>query len=344
MATTVAHEQSGLIDGAVLTTAELGMPEAEEASGERQGPGGRVYRCCGRTWTRRSVVALLGGVSAVVAVALFVLIPVLLYYTLPVSYAQKIQAGSIVRRLEHLQDIADEHNGTRDDFSGGYAASVEYVEDQLKDNSHLRLEHDNFTYELFDVVIADCSLALATPHTVPFAYGSEFLVMWYSAPANETTAPISIVTGRGCEEADFASLRAGDIALVPGYVTADRTCTHDLKVQYANSKGAVAVVVYNVEGTDKPTNGYLLDAAPIPALGVTNAIGLLLATIPDAQLSFKVSSANTIIQSQNMYAKTKEGDSKTTVIVGAHLDAIVVRRSNAQSFYKKPLMTKVLNK
>ena len=201
-----------------------------------------------------------------------------------------VKISQVMNHLKKLQDIADD-NGDRAAGRPGFAASVDYVVDQL--------EHAGYTPQVqaFTFPYADENNALsrANPATTwvdgtglsaeqlrlrQFRkaqppdrwYRSDLVVPAAGLPANSNTS--------GCETADFAGFTAGSVALVQR-----GTCGFAIKALNAQAAGASAVIVMN-DGQPGRTGlaGMIGDATglTIPAVFVTSAVGEDLASTPGA--------------------------------------------------------------
>ena len=90
----------------------------------------------------------------------------------------------------------------------------------------------------------------------------------------------------------------------------------------AYNAGAAGVVIYNnIAG---PLNGTLGNAftLDIPATGITQADGQLLATVPGLVLRLKTQTFRGIATTRNVLAETPGGDPNNVIMVGAHLDSV----------------------
>lgn len=66
-----------------------------------------------------------------------------------------ITKASLTKHLDALQGIADQNNGTRASGTPGYAASLDYVEAQLK-QAGLTTQRQEFTYLRGDEEVTTC--------------------------------------------------------------------------------------------------------------------------------------------------------------------------------------------
>jgi hypothetical protein len=137
----------------------------------------------------------------------------------------------------------------------------------------------------------------------------------------------------GCSAGDFAGFVRGHVALLK-----IGSCSFDSQVANAEGAGAVAVILYNNEGTsDEAARGERLDGgafqaqlgelAGIPVIGVVSyAAGADLVRQygegrkPEAHLNIRTRHRSDI--DYNLIADSRFGDPHHVVVVDAHLDAI----------------------
>jgi Zn-dependent M28 family amino/carboxypeptidase len=273
--------------------------------------------------------------AAVVALAL----PALSSTAVGTNTTALRNAVTVAGVMEHetaLQAIANANGGTRASGTPGYAASVDYVADQLTDAGYL-VTIQNFTYDQF--VLSSSAFQRVSPDPKTYVEGldAEYSPMDYSG-AGDFTAPLALAGGitipspggaaSGCAAADFAGFPAGAIALVQR-----GTCTFREKATNAQAAGAVAVVVFN-EGNDDPNDDRLgviagtLDPPQmsLPVIGTSFAVGQeLYNRVTGGQavtVRVAVDAETITTATANVLADTPAGRADRTVLVGAHLDSV----------------------
>jgi Zn-dependent M28 family amino/carboxypeptidase len=169
-----------------------------------------------------------------------------------------------------------------------------------------------------------------------FANPGEFVTMDFSGSGDVTGAivPVDVVvpigdsppstSTSGCEAADFAGFPAGAIALVQR-----GTCTFGVKVQNAQTAGAVGAIVFN-EGQEPDRSGVVAGTlggpVSIPAVGTSYAIGAGLVdqyranAAPAAHI--KTETLSETRTTNNVIADSPFGDPSRTVVVSAHNDSV----------------------
>lgn len=179
-------------------------------------------------------------------------------------------------------------------------------------------------------------LSLVTPTPKAYEEGPDFGTMTYSG-SGTSTAPLVPVdvqvppgptpsSTSGCETSDFAGFPTGAIALVQR-----GTCTFGIKATNAKAAGATGVVIFN-EGqpgrTDVAIGTLGNPGFDFPVLSTSFAIGAELVALARAgQVTATVAAtteSDPTRATTNVIADTPGGDPEKTVLVGAHLDSVVV--------------------
>jgi Zn-dependent M28 family amino/carboxypeptidase len=235
-----------------------------------------------------------------------------------------------------LQAIADvfENEGTRASGTPGFAASADYVRDQLVLAGYAVVEQP-FDFPFFEE-LSPAEFDQTSPNIVSYVLNTDFATMEYSGRSddNGVTAVVQAVdlvlppgaaastSNSGCEAADFTGFVAGNIALIQR-----GTCTFALKAQNAEAKGASAVIIFNEGTPGQPDriellNGTLGGPVGIPVIGTTFALGNDLAALASPTVHIKVDATSEIRTTKNIIAETASGRSDRVVAVGAHLDSV----------------------
>ncbi|SEF18476.1 M28 family peptidase [Jiangella alba] len=242
-----------------------------------------------------------------------------------------ITLEAVMGHLEAFQEISDENGGNRASGLPGYAASVDYVVEQLEAAGYTP-EVQEFEFEYFD---ERSELERISPNPRTYEEGSEFIRNDFDtgSPQGEATGALFPADVRldapglpdntstsGCEAADFAGMAPGSIALVQR-----GTCGFAVKVLNAQTAGAAGVVVMN-EGQVGRTGlvGMIGDATglAIPAVFATFDAGASLAETPGTTVRVKVDFTADIRTTYNVLAETRKGNPDNVVMAGAHLDSV----------------------
>src|SRR6478672_5877859 len=235
-----------------------------------------------------------------------------------------VKISQVMNHLKKLQHISDD-NGDRAAGRPGFAASVDYVVDQL--------EHAGYTPQVqefpFTYAEENSALSRANPATT-WVDGQDFLRNNFDSGSPEGTAtgtlvPVDLVqpfpadgsSTSGCEPADFAGFPAGGVALVQR-----GTCGFAIKALNAQAAGASAVIVTN-DGRPGLV-GMIGDATglAIPAIFVASPVGVDLASTPGATITVTVDYFAEERTAYNVLAETGTGDDSNVVMAGAHLDSV----------------------
>lgn len=218
-----------------------------------------------------------------------------------------------------FQAIADANGGTRAAGTPGYAASVDYVVNEMAAAGYV-VTLDDFDF----VFVPPALLRQVAPFPATFETGR-----FTGSGVGQVTGTVSAVdinlapprdSTSGCEAADFAGFPAGNIALVQR-----GTCTFAVKALNAQAAGAAAVVIFNQGNLParEPLIVGTLDAAPvqIPVVGASFADGVALAS-PGVVALVRVDPPQTVTQ-YNVIAESRDGDPDNVVMAGAHLDSVL---------------------
>jgi Zn-dependent M28 family amino/carboxypeptidase len=243
-----------------------------------------------------------------------------------------VTAGKIHDHLERLDRIADRNNGTRSLGTPGYAASVRYVVNRLR-QAHYKVQLQSFIANLFTEHTPP-EFERISPDPADYVPEVDFLTMEFSG-AGEEEAELALANGiqippgatpsssaSGCDPTTFPDV-TGKIALIQR-----GTCTFEEKAANAQAKGAIAVIIFNEgqPGRQDVLSGTLGRVFTIPVIGTTFAVGEDLYTrITNLQtviVRVKVDATTTSVPTWNVLADLKGRTKDRDVVVGAHLDSV----------------------
>lgn len=230
------------------------------------------------------------------------------------SLARKVTVDATMAHMRALQDIADANGGNRALGTGGYAASVDYVANALRDKG-------------FDVETPEFEVRL------PFADAPKLTVdgadvtarpLQYTAGAPGAGVSGPIVAARvedtpGCTAQDYDGLPTQGAVVV-----VDRgSCPFGEKQTAAASRGAVALIVVN-NSDGEMTGGTLGEdtEVTIPVVSVAKAEGPRLREAAGEQATIRMNAGVRTDKTRNVIAQTKTGSTSDVVVVGAHLDSV----------------------
>lgn len=227
--------------------------------------------------------------------------------------AGKVSVDAMMGHLQKLQDIADANDGNRALGTPGYAASVDYVANTLRDKG-------------FDVTTDEFQVKLPYADEPSLSVGGQGvkaapLGFTIGTPAGGLSArlvPARVDDSPGCSASDYDGLDVqGAVVLV------DRgTCPFGQKQSVVAERGAVALVVANNE--DAPTGGGTLGEdtdVKIPVVAIGKADGAKLRANP-GEAVLKLNAGVRVERTRNVIAQTKTGSTHDVVMAGAHLDSV----------------------
>jgi Zn-dependent M28 family amino/carboxypeptidase len=236
--------------------------------------------------------------------------------------------------LEHeqaFQAIATANGGNRASGSGGYNDSLDYVEDRL-DAAGYTTARQEFNFNKFND-LGGSVLQQVAPNSVTYVHGTDFGATPHSVRGDVTAAVTAVdlqlgagnTSTSGCQASDFAAFPAGNIALIQR-----GDCTFEIKGENAAAAGAIGILFFN-QGNNPadPTrmgipavtlgNGY---TGGIPALNLTYALGVTLASTPGLQVRLFADVTRVLTVTENLIADSKTGDPNNVIMAGAHLDSV----------------------
>jgi Peptidase family M28/PA domain len=211
--------------------------------------------------------------------------------------------------LAALQQIADEHGGTRAAGTPGYDASADYVEARLRD-AGWTVERQEVPFGYFE--LRDASLTIDGRRLVR---AKEFQVLTYSGSGS--AAGRLRRSGSGCAPADFATLQDGEIPLVQR-----GDCFFRQKARNAERAGAPALVVAEDVRSRRgvPSGTLAIPGVRIPVVLLSSRP---LADVRDGSTaSVTVEAKSRGGRADNVIAETPGGRDDAVVMAGAHLDSV----------------------
>ncbi len=213
--------------------------------------------------------------------------------------------------LAALQAAADANGGIRASGTPGYEASVDHVAAALEDIG--------FAVTLPEVSFVGFTELPGTRLEVAgtVVEGADELHALIYSPGGDVTGPVAVLSGSGCDPADFASIPDGAIAL-----TTMGGCFRRDQAVNAAAAGAVALIVgYPGRGPGEIFRPTLIDpeGIEIPVVSVTGETVDLLADADEAHLVVATEREPSTLR--NVIAQL--GDGPSVVMLGAHLDSVL---------------------
>jgi Zn-dependent M28 family amino/carboxypeptidase len=214
----------------------------------------------------------------------------------------EIRAAGLREHLRALQEIAAANDGNRAAGTPGDEASVEYVEEQLREAGwRVSLEPVPFPY--FD--------ERSPPRLDDLAEGDDFRTLSYSG-SGRVEAPARRL-GLGCGRGEFRALEEGEVAVVRR-----GECFFRDKARNAESAGAAALLIVDGDSDEPPAATLGAPGIRIPVLAVGAAGGRSLG----ARVELEVDAVSQRRRTVNVIAETVGGEGDRIVMAGGHLDSV----------------------
>jgi hypothetical protein len=216
----------------------------------------------------------------------------------------EITRAELGEHLSALQEIADEHGGTRAAGTPGDRASVDYVAKRLRE-ARWRVQLQPVRFPYFELRRASMSVAGRE-----LRRGRDFQVLSYSGSGRASGRLRRLLSG--CSAEEFEGLSARDVPLV-----SRGECFFRVKALNAQRAGARALVVIDTSPTQRGVPSGTL-AAP----GVGIPVVLTDGAIPGAAVRLDVNAVTEQRLTRNVIAETPGGDEGRVVMAGGHLDSV----------------------
>ncbi|KAH3745371.1 M28 family peptidase [Pelomyxa schiedti] len=277
--------------------------------------------CCNLSTKQTVLVSTILICALIVFLAVAITVSVLLANYWEVYILEdNVSVSRTLRTLSDLQDIANQHVMSRNDYSGGYNASVEYILSKLQNtNLHVYTQTFDFVFwqEHDDSMYLRVSSTGGTG-TLQYDYYQDFRVCQYSPSGVISNAGVGAVANGGCLDSDWAGFTPGLVAVIP--TTA--TCDYDTKLYMGEKYGASMIIDYNIQDSSVPLWCSLYKVHTTPYITVKTPIANMLTMFgPLAVINAEVETSDIPLTTCNVLAETVDGDVNNTVAIGAHLDA-----------------------
>ena len=217
---------------------------------------------------------------------------------------REITPAELEQHLSALQEIADQHGGTRAAGTPGDRASVDYVAKRLREARwRVRLQPVPFSY--FELKRATMSVAGRELNRA-----RDFQVLSYSGSGRASGRLHQLLSG--CSAEEFDGLSARDVPLVRR-----GECFFRVKAFNAQRAGARALVVIDVSPTRRG-----VPSGTLATTGVRIPVVLTDQAIPGAAVRLDVDAVSERRLTHNVIAETPGGEEGRVVMAGGHLDSV----------------------
>jgi Zn-dependent M28 family amino/carboxypeptidase len=257
-------------------------------------------------------------------------------------FVKEISVARMVKHQARLQQLASATGGTREVFSPGYQASLDYVKRTLE-RSGYDVDIDMFNYPFWEESQPPVlNLTSVEPDKV-YRPGdaddsdqdtADFITMANSraidlqdarvVPTTDIVDPPTGGSTSGCQPEDYPAEVAGAVALVQR-----GTCAFVEKWALAEEAGALGVIIYNEGNTPERQNPIFIDngieteiAAVITSYALGNELLQAYKAGQNPTVDFQVFGQFTDRFLPQVITETRSGDRNNVVVVGAHLDSV----------------------
>jgi Zn-dependent M28 family amino/carboxypeptidase len=245
----------------------------------------------------------------------------------PVSLAEQIKSDDLMKHLEQLQVIADQSNGTRAVGTRGFDGTLDYITNQLQQNTDFVIRHDYFTISNYLVQGTPQFQSQINELIDNYVYLTDFTHFVFSPGVNfDSFVPLVVIPNLGCQDTDWTNVSAANsIALVKRGV-----CTFVEKSLLAEKYQVRGLLVYN-DGTAPDRfqaiqNVRTHSNATIPAYFLSYNVGMRFVnaasnSTTNVSIMMKIDVSDAV--TGNICADTATGNGTKTIVVGAHSDGVL---------------------
>jgi Zn-dependent M28 family amino/carboxypeptidase len=245
----------------------------------------------------------------------------------PLSFADQIKIDDLMKHLEQLQVIADQSNGTRAIGTRGFNGTLDYITNQLQQNTNFIIQHEYFTLPNYIVRGTPELQSQINGVVINHVYLIDFTRILFSAGANfDSFVQLVSIENLGCQDSDWMNVPTADsIAVVKR-----GNCTFAEKCALAAKYGVKGLLIYN-DGTapdrfQSIQNAQTDSNTTIPAYFLSYNLGMTFVNATSNEnvnigiiMKIDVSDAEGI---GNICADTPTGDRTKTIVVGSHSDGV----------------------
>lgn len=229
--------------------------------------------------------------------------------------AGKVTVDAMVGHLRALQAIADANKGTRATGSPGFDASVDYVAKTLRD---IGFDVQTVEFDQLGQTQPGNPALTVAGRTYPVDQAS---LLVPTAPGGLTAITVRPVKSAGCTASDYGAVTVKSaIAVVD-----DKGCSVVDKQNTAVAAGAVGLLVVSTPGANGSPSGLFTPGyyqqLKIP-VGVINGDVDAAVRRTNAPVNLVLDGRSDLVESRNVLAQTKSGDTHNVVMVGAQLGSV----------------------
>lgn len=228
------------------------------------------------------------------------------------QFYESVTGTNIFAHERYLQTIANSHQGSRTQASGGFAATIEYVKSEISvrtRNQFYTFANQTFKVPLFRML--EKPQLKNQQDGTDYIFQKDFDMMRFTGSGQVSGKP-QLIKNLGCDMSDFDAFDTNNIAFIRR-----GTCLFANKVTNAQKAGAKALILINTD------DNLILASSPgqIPVFLVGKKLGDALVN-QQPTLTLFAKNFNGEEQTHNLCAESIAGSQDDVIVVGSHSDSV----------------------
>lgn len=235
-------------------------------------------------------------------------------------FVDQIKIDDLMKHLQQLQVFADRSNGTRAIATSGFNDTLDYITEQLRQNTNLIVQPQHFTVRNYVIRDTPQLQSRINGNVSNHSYVTDFTQILFSSRANFVDfVRVVYIPNFGCSDADWAGASVTNlVALVER-----GDCPYIQKSALAEKYQVQGLLIYNDASGMTPLQNVRNNLnTTIPAFFISYTLGSQLA---NAASTAEVLMNIDVIDAEgvgNICADTPTGDKTKTIVIGSHSDSV----------------------